>query len=304
MNKTMSILDGVRLNFSEGGLLFMNLTLALIMFGVALEIDVHKFKAVILKPKPVIIGLIAQYLMLPLITFLMALLIRPTASIALGMILVASCPSGNIANFLTWMAKGNVELSITLNAIASLLAIFLTPLNFSFYGNLYNEAQHIMVPISIDGWQMLKTVFLLLGLPLILGTLFSWRFTSLARKITKPMKTISLIVFVGFIVAALSANFSYFLRYIHLIILLVLLQNAVVIMVGYLLARFAKLELSNIKTITIESGIHNSGLALVLIFNPKLFNGLGGMAFIAAWWGIWHIIVGLGLAHYFSKKIA
>ncbi len=303
MINNLGVLDGVRLNFSEGGLLFMNFTLALIMFGVALEIDVHKFKAVIIKPKPVFIGLIAQYLMLPLITFLLVMLLRPTPSVALGMILVASCPSGNIANFLTWMAKGNVELSVTLNAIATLLAVFLVPLNFSFYGNLYNQAQHIIVPISIDGWQMLKTVFLLLGLPLILGTLFAWRFPTLAKKITKPMKSISLIVFFGFIIAALSANFSHFLRYIHLIILLVFVQNAIVVLAGYLLARASKLELNNIKTITIESGIHNSGLALVLIFNPKLFNGLGGMAFIAAWWGIWHIIVGLGIAHYFSKKL-
>jgi len=295
-------LDDIRLNFSEAGLMFMNFTLALIMFGVALEIDIRNFKTVFTRPKPVIVGLVAQYLMLPLFTFLLVLLLHPTPSVALGMILVSACPSGNIANFLTWMAKGNVELSITLNALATLLAVFLTPLNFSFYGNLYNDAEHILVPITIDAWQMVKTVFLLLGLPLLLGTLFAWRYPGMAKKITRPMKTISLVVFAGFIVAALSANFSYFLKYIQRIILLVMIQNIVVIVAGNFLARLNRLALRDVKTITIESGIHNSGLALILIFNPKLFNGIGGMAFIAAWWGIWHIIVGLGIAQYFSKK--
>ena len=302
MIRSLESLDNIRLNFSEGGLFIMNITLALIMFGVALDIDLHNFKTVFVKPKAIITGLAAQYIILPFVTFILALIINPSPAVALGMILVASCPSGNIANFLTLMSKGNIELSISLNAIASLFAIFLTPLNFAFYGHLYSHSEHLLVPIAINGWQMFQTVFLLLGLPLILGSLFAMRFPIVAQKIRKPMKTVSLIVFFGFIVAALGANFNYFLAYIDLIIFIVFIHNALVITCGFLLAKAVKLDIASIKTITIESGIHNSGLALVLIFNPKLFNGIGGMAFVAAWWGIWHIITGLALATFFSKR--
>jgi bile acid:Na+ symporter, BASS family len=302
MGGSLQVLDGVRLNFSPGGLVFMNITLALVMFGVALEIDLRNFMKVLSRPKPVFVGLFAQYIILPFTTFLLVMLIHPTPSVALGMILVASCPSGNIANFLTLLSKGNVELSITLNAIATILAVFLTPLNFAFYGNMF--ASHIMMPISIDPEQMVQTVFLLLGLPLILGAFFTWAFPVLAHKIMKPMKVISLVAFMAFVVAALGANFDHFLKYIYLIIFIVLIHNAMVISAGFLLAKLTKLETMNIKTITIESGIHNSGLALVLIFNPKIFNGLGGMAFVAAWWGIWHIISGLALAAFFRKRVS
>jgi BASS family bile acid:Na+ symporter len=230
------------------------------------------------------------------------MIIKPTPSIALGMILVAACPSGNIAGFLTNIAKGNVELSLTLNAIATIFAIFLTPLNFACYGYLYNETSHIMVPIVINAWQMLYTVFCLLGIPLITGMLFAHRFPVVTQKLRRPLRTGSIIVFFGIIVTALGANFGFFLRYIQLIALIVCIHNVIMILSGYFLAKFTNLEFSNVKTITIESGIHNSGLALVLIFNPKLFNGLGGMAFIAAWWGIWHLITGLAVAIYFSKR--
>ena len=102
--------------------------------------------------------------------------------------------------------------------------------------------------------------------------------------------------------SAFSANFNYFLKYIHLILILVFIQNALAFLTGYLTAKSFKLSFKDAKTISIESGIHNSGLGLVLIFNPKLFNGLGGMAFIAAWWGIWHLIAGFALATYYKKK--
>ena len=149
---------------------------------------------------------------------------------------------------------------------------------------------------------MIKAVLLLLGIPLAIGMFCSWRFPSFSKFISKPMKVFSLLAFVGFIVAALSANFHYFLKYIHLIILLVFVQNSLAFLTGYLTAKSFRLSWKDAKTISIESGIHNSGLGLVLIFNPRLFNGLGGMAFVAAWWGIWHLIAGLGLATFYSKQ--
>lgn len=298
----MEVLDGVRLNFSQGGLFFLNIILALIMFGVALEIKPENLKRIIISPKPVLVGVFSQYIVMPAFSFLCVLLLHPSPSVALGMILVAACPGGNISNFLSAHAKGNIELSVTLTAIITIVAVFFTPFNFALYGSLYSEASHIMMPIEIDAWEMIKAVFMLLGIPLMAGMFVTWKFPLAAKRITKPMKIFSLLAFMGFIVVAFWSNFNFFLRYIHLIIILVFIQNSLAFLTGYLTARSFKLSWKDAKTISIESGIHNSGLGLVLIFNPRLFNGLGGMAFVAAWWGIWHLIAGFGLATYYSKK--
>jgi Predicted Na+-dependent transporter len=298
----MEVLDGIRLNFSKEGLFLLNIILALIMFGVALEIKAENLRRIIVNPKPVLVGLFSQYIVMPAFSFLCVMLLHPSPSVALGMILVAACPGGNISNFLSAHAKGNIELSVTLTAIITIVAVFFTPLNFAIYGGLYSEASHIMMPIKIDAWEMVKAVMMLMGIPLTLGMLFTWKFPAIASRITKLMKIFSLLAFMGFIAVAFSANFNYFLKYIHLIIILVFVQNSLAFLTGYLTAKSFRLAWKDAKTISIESGIHNSGLGLVLIFNPKLFNGLGGMAFVAAWWGIWHLIAGLGLATFFARK--
>ena len=297
----LAILDKVRLNFNGSGMLVINFALAIIMFGVAIEIEFKHFKEVLKHPKSMMVGVFAQFIALPVLTFLFILLIKPTASVALGMILVAASPGGNISNFMTSLAKGNSALSISLTAFATVMAIFMTPLNFSFWGNLYTETSGTLIPIKIDAYQMVKTVMLLLGIPVILGLLFRKYFTELALKIAKPLKTFSLIFFIGLIVGALSMNFDFFIDYIHLIVLMVFAHNLIALFTGYSLAVVFKLPKIDRRTLSIETGIQNSGLALVLIFNPKLFDGLGGMAFVAAWWGIWHIISGLVVANFFKR---
>jgi bile acid:Na+ symporter, BASS family len=302
LKASLETLDWVRLNFSSGGLLFMNITLAFIMFGVALGIKLEHFKLIFSKPKPVFLGIFSQFIALPALTFLLVILIRPTPSVAMGMILVAACPGGNISNFISSLAKGNVALSITLTAFATISAIILTPFNFALWGRLYAEASTLVIPISIDPLEMLRTVVILLGIPVVLGIAFANRFPMITRKIMKPFRTISLLLFLGFIVAAFSSNFGYFLKYIHLIILIVFIHNALALLTGFSIASLGKVPRRDRRTLSIETGIQNSGIALVLIFNPRLFDGLGGMAFIAAWWGIWHILSGLTLAYFWSKK--
>lgn len=305
MSETLRVLDDIHLNFNQDGLIFLNITLAFIMFGVALEIDFNSFKTVFLKPKSAIIGIISQLFLLPAVTFLLILLIKPSPGVALGMILVAACPGGNISNFISSLGKGNVALSITLTAVATLSATFMTPINFAFWGGLYAKSSPLLQPLEIDPVQMFKTVFILLGIPLILGIFFSHKFPKTTKKIIKSIKLFSIFIFMGFVFIALANNFSYFKKYIHLIILIVLAHNTLALLTGFSISTIFKLPRVNRRSITIETGIQNSGLALVLIFNPKIFSpdlNLGGMAFIAAWWGIWHIISGLAIAGLWSLK--
>ncbi len=301
----LSVLDKYTLNFSQSGLFLLNITLAIIMFGVALGIKTQNFKNILARPKPVIIGLISQFFILPAITFLLILLIKPSESVALGMILVAACPGGNISNFITSLAKANIELSVSLTGISTILSVFLTPFNFAFWGGLFVKTSKLLRPIEIDFFQMFQTVIIILGIPLILGILFAKKFPKTTDKIKNIFKIVSIIIFAGFVIIALSNNFSLFLRYIYLIFFIVLIHNGFALLSGYITATAFKLDIKNRRAISIETGIQNSGLALVLIFNPKIFPydlQIGGMAFIAAWWGIWHIISGMFLAYLWGIK--
>ena len=297
----LSILDKIRINFNGGSMLVINFALAIIMFGVAIEIEFSHFKEVINHPKAMMVGVFSQFIALPALTFLFIWIIQPTASVALGMILVAASPGGNISNFMTSMVKGNSALSISLTAFATVMAVFMTPLNFSFWGNLYSETSSMLVPIKIDPYQMVKTVMLLLGVPVVLGLLFRKYFEELSFKIAKPLKIFSLVFFIGLIIGAMSMNFEFIVDYVHLIMLIVIVHNIIALATGYSLGAVFKLAKRDKRTLAIETGIQNSGLALVLIFNPKLFDGLGGMAFIAAVWGIWHIVSGLIMVAFWTK---
>ena len=308
---SLEALDHVRLNFSSSGLFFLNIALAFIMFGVALGIRFENFKAVIQKPKSAITGIISQFLLLPFFTFLLVTFIKPTPTVALGMILVASCPGGNISNFMSSMAKANTALSVSLTAFATLSAIFMTPMNFAIWGDFYikfysaSAAQDLLRPLEIDKFQMFQTVFILLGIPVILGLIVSVKFPKITARIKKPIKTGSILFFIIMVIVMFSANFSQFVQFVHLVFFIVLFHNALALGIGFLFSTVLKRPRVDRRTITIETGIQNSGLALALMFNPKIFPPdleLGGMTAIAGWWGIWHIISGLVMASLWSKK--
>ena len=209
------------------------------------------------------------------------------------------------------LAGGNVALSVSLTALATLSATFLTPLNFAVWGklflNYYNAsgAGGLLVPIEIDFLQMVQTVVILLGIPIVLGLLVAKFFPTTTLKIKKPIRQASILIFIAFVIILLSANFVNFMRFIHLVFLIVLVHNGLALATGFSFASLLKLPRVDRRTITIETGIQNSGLALVLMFNPKIFPPelqLGGMTVIAAWWGVWHIISGLTVSTVWSRK--
>jgi BASS family bile acid:Na+ symporter len=297
------------LNFSDGGLLFMNLAIGFIMFGVAIDLRREQFSAILKSPKTIIVGLLAQFVLLPLVTFLAIWLGRGfiTPGVAFGCMLVAACPGGNVSNFITNFSKGNTALAVTLTAIGTVLAIVMTPFNFELYGHLYMKTSPLNVPIEIDVWDVGRTVLILLGIPIALGVFVGHKWPRFVARIKKGVGVASIIIFVGFIVVAFRNNFDNFIQYIHFIFLIVLIHNALIFISSYWFARGLKLNRPDSRTVSIESAIQNSGLALALIFNPKIFPPelqIGGMAFIAAWWGIWHIIAGMGVATFWRFRTA
>lgn len=313
MFEALKEMDTVTLRFSQDGLLILNITLAIIMFGVALGIKLEHFTRLAKDPRSVLVGFLSQFVMLPAVTFVLVVLLRNiiTPTIAMGMLLVASCPGGNISNFMSSLAKANVALSVSLTAIATLGAIILTPLNFAVWGGLFLKVYHsgsaevLLQPLRIDPFQMVKVVFILLGIPLIIGMLVNHKLPRLTEKIIKPMKVFSIVAFLGMVAVLFKSNYDFFLKFIKYIFLLVLIQNFLAFMTGFLFSTATRRNNFDRRTITIETGIQNSGLGLVLLFNPNIFPPdlmLGGMAVVTAWWGIWHIISGLTLAGFWSRN--
>lgn len=293
------ILDNVKVNFDEQALWTLNIALAFVMFGVALEIKPSDFKRILLEPKLLLTGILSQFIALPFLTFILVWIIRPIPSVALGMIMVAACPGGNISNFITHLAKGNSALSVSLTAFATLLAIFFTPLNLQFWGGLYEPTQLILQNVAIEPWQMVKLVALLLAVPLILGIICNTYFPIRSKKLSKFFKIASLLFFIILIGLALGKNKLVFLEYVPYVFWLVLLHNCIALITGFSLSKLMGLNMEDTKSITIETGIQNSGLGLLLIFT--FFEGLGGMALIAAFWGIWHLVSGLVLGSIWSR---
>lgn len=312
MYEALQELDPIRINFSASGMHAINIVLGFIMFGVALGLKPKQFTGLIKEPKSAIVGLISQVIALPLMTFLLVLALSNyiTPTVAMGMILVAACPGGNISNFMSSFARANTELSIGLSASTTLLATITTPLNFAFWGGLYmkfisSRVGQYLQPLEIDNAQMFQTVFILLGIPLILGVFFAKYFPKITEKLKKPIQYISIVFFVAMVVLAFTNNLQLFLKYIYYIFFIVLVHNLLAFLTGFSLASIFKVPNVDRRTITIETGIQNSGLGLVLLFNTKIFPHdmqLGGMLFITAWWGIWHIISGLTISTYWNRK--
>ncbi|MDD2560545.1 MAG: bile acid:sodium symporter family protein [Bacteroidales bacterium] len=312
MFESLSVLDQVTINFSAAGTHLVNSILALIMFGVALDIRLGVFKEVLVKPKALITGLVSQLILLPVVTFLLIIIFHKwlTPTVSMGMILVSACPGGNISNFMTNLAKGKTELSVSMTAVNTAIAIFMTPLIFKIYGGLYVDymakaSDNLLQPIFIPLGQMFYTIFILLGIPLTLGLLCTHFFPKFSKKISPTFRKASMALFLLIVVMAFSNNFDLFLKHIQWIFLIVLIHNGMALLTGFSFASLLRVNRKERRAITIETGIQNSGLGLALLFNPKIFPpemAIGGMLFITAWWGIWHIVSGLGLSYSWSKK--
>ncbi len=313
-------LDAVNLNLGSGTGLVMSIVLGLIMFGIALNIKASTLKEVFVKPKSILTGVVLQWIGLPLVTFLLIMILNPilTPMVCLGMLLVASCPGGNISNFMSTFAKGNIELSVSMTAVSTIASPVITPFNFWLWGNLYlkyaGKVGELTIPqLVIPFKDIFVTVFLILGVPIILGMLFAHFWPKAAEKMKKPASIFSLAVFGVMVLGMFIPNWQLFVKYIIFIFLLVLVHNASAFGTGFGGATLMRLPKKDRRSVTIEVGIQNSGLGLTLLLNPAIFKpeiwnnpetGImyGGMLFVTAWWGIWHIISGLTLASIFRAR--
>ena len=269
------------------------------MFGVALDIKVADFKRLVTNPKPPIVGLISQLVWLPLFTMVMVFALDLPPSMSLGMILIAACPGGNVSNYAVHLAKANVALSVLMTSIATLAAVLITPLYFAFFSQYVPNSEDLQQTIHVDPANIVSTIIQLIVIPLSIGMLLNHYSDKITNAIRGPVQKLSMLVFLGIVVAVIFGNLENIQNYLKDVIFIVILQNFLALFIGYQWAKVMGLSRKDRRAISIETGIQNSGLALILIFN--FFDGLGGMALVAAAWGMWHLIAGFSLAMFWGE---
>lgn len=299
-------IDSLAINFNPAAQNLLQFVLAFVMFSIAIDTPMGDFKTILRQPKGLLVGAVGQFLLFPAFTFLLvsALLwsgwFQLSASMILGMYLIAACPGGNISNFLSHLAGGNTALSVSLSALSTLAAVVSTPLNFSLWAGLTPEAAAAMQSVAISFIDLANSVIFILVLPMLVGLACQHYLNQFTLKIKKAVKILAALLFIGLIIGALAANWANFMQYIHYVIFIVIIQNSLALILGYFWARTCRLQEREARTISIEIGIQNSGLALLLAL--QFFPKLGGMALIAAWWSVWHGISGGILATYWQRN--
>src|SRR5690606_895333 len=193
-------------------LVILNLLLALMMFGVSLTLKPADFRLVLTQPRTVFAGRFAQFPLLPAATSFATWFFGIDPELSLGMILVAACPGGAFSNSMTWLARGNVAVSVSMTAVSSLAATVLTPFNFALYGWLNPNTRDLLVSIAVDGSNIVLLVLVVLGLPLLLGMWIGRLFRGLAARVEPPLRIFALLVFLAFVAIAFSNNFTLFVE--------------------------------------------------------------------------------------------
>lgn len=296
----MTGIDAIRINFNPDQLFVLNVCLGFLMFGVALDLKKENFLYIFKHPRIAFIGMSSQFIILPVLSVILILILKPPTSIALGMILVASCPGGNVSNFAVHLSKANAALSVLLTSISTLAAIVVTPFYFRYLSIFIPGTEVYAQELHVNPQDMAGTIIRLIVVPLILGMWINSRFEDFTQKIKKPVRILSMIIFLSFVVFAIYGNFENIKNYLHLVFFLVLVHNLMGLSAGYYWAKLFRLPNTDAQAISLETGIQNSGLGLILIFN--FFNGLGGMAMVAAWWGVWHLISAFSLAMFWKRR--
>lgn len=286
----ISELDQLRIVLDPVGQIALAIALMLLMFSIALNLKPANF-SLLLKQRMLLLGGIAtQVIALPLVTYLLVLLLRPSPSIALGMFVVACCPGGVVSNYLTYLAAGNVAYSVTLTATSSVMAAAMTPILILFWSQAYGPTASLLQSIDFSPVAFLVQTTILLVVPLVIGMIIVSRNQDFAARLQKRVALVGSLALIAAIVYGGIKFLPILLPAMPMLVATTMLHNAAALATGALAGLMMRADVATRRALIFEVGIQNSGLALIILVAQ--FQGLGGAAAIAAVWGIWHIIAG------------
>jgi len=241
---------------------FLPLSLAIIMLGMGMTLIPKDFTRVIKYPKAALIGLTNQLILLPIVGFSLAIAFNLSPTMAVGLMILASCPGGPTSNLITQVCKGNIALSVTLTAIASIVSILTIPFILSYVLEYFGTGQGITIKLPIV--DTILQIMVITVIPISIGMFIRKHKTHFAKRMEKPMRIASTVIFILVFLAVLAANFKLIGSAMKQVGLVTLALNIITMGLGYLTARFFKLNLKNAISITVESGIQNGTLAFVI----------------------------------------
>ena len=271
---------------------YVNYLLMIVMFGMGLTLKFADFKVVFTRPKDIIIGAISQFTIMPLLAFLLSMIFKLPTELAVGVILVGTCPGGTSSNVMTYLAKGDVALSVGMTSVSTILAPFATPLLTLLYAGQRVNVNAVNMFISI-----VQVVIIPIGLGFIINRFFH-KFTSHIKEI---LPLISVLAIVSIVAAVVSANSSRLMQVGYLIIIVVALHNCLGYLLGFIIGKLLRLDNSKCKAISIEVGMQNSGLATSLASTH--FASMPLATIPGAIFSVWHNISGSIVANIMASKI-
>ncbi|WP_141013995.1 bile acid:sodium symporter family protein [Nocardioides sambongensis] len=293
-------IDDVPTELSQGMQWAFRLLIAVFLFGIALDSKPDDFRAALRRPGVFGTLLVTQYAVLPLLTLGLLVLLDPHPSVALGMIFVICCPSGSVSNLITHRARGDVALSVSLTAVSNLTALVATPAAFAFWGSLYPDTDRLLTSIRLDPGDMAIEILILLGAPFALGIWVAHRWPDFTDRMRRPVEIATLVFLVTLAAGALAGRIVDLAPFLGAVAGAVLLQNALSFIIGYGAGRISRLPEPGLRAMTIEIGMRNTGLALVLVL--AYFDGLGGAILLVATWAVWDVVFGLLLAGWWRRR--
>ena len=265
--------------------------LGIIMFGMGMTMTVDDFKGVLHNPKAVVIGVVAQFMLMPGLAYLLCQLFQLPPAIAIGVILVGCCPGGTASNVITYMAKGNTALSVACTSVSTILAPILTPAVFYLLASQW---------IEINAMSMLGSILQVVLFPIILGLIVRSVLKQKVETYIQVMPLISVLAIVAIVAAIIAGSKTQILESGLLILAVVALHNGLGYLLGFGASRLFKLPYADSKAIAIEVGMQNSGLGVALA--AVHFAASPITAVPSAIFSLWHNISGPALATYWASK--
>lgn len=270
---------------------WVNTLLGIVMFGMGLTLKPSDFRVVFSRPKDVIIGCTAQFALMPFIAFVLTKVFNLSPELAIGVILVGTCPGGTSSNVMTFLAKGDVALSVGMTTVSTLLAPFLTPfLTYVYAGQR----------VDVNMLNMFLSIIKVVILPIILGFIFNRLFGKITSELSKILPLVSVIAIVMIVASVVSANASKILTSGFLIVTVVVLHNIIGYATGYLVGKIFKMGRSKSVTVAIEVGMQNSGLATSLAATHFATMPLATIP--GAIFSVWHNISGSLFANIMARR--
>ena len=270
---------------------YINTLLGIVMFGMGLTLKPDDFRIVFSHPKDVVIGAVAQFTIMPLLAYILAMVFRLSPELTVGVILVGTCPGGTSSNVMTYLSKGDVALSVGMTAVSTVLAPVMTPLLTYLYAGQ---------TVDVNVLSMFLSIIQVVILPIVLGFLINHYFSRFAERVVEVLPLVSTLAIVAIVGAVVSANAAKLMSCGLLIFCIVVLHNVLGYALGYGAAKLMKMDTTKCRAVSIEVGMQNSGLATSLAtvhFAQYPLATIPGAVF-----SVWHNVSGAILANIFLHQ--